>query len=231
MSAGLPHDETARPSEYRNQHKEVVMRSKGIWACALLTCALIGCTEQQLPTADVSEAAFNFMNNPKDGPVVYRYDQGFWWVTTDPARGRLAVHGEDVTDDIYCGGSSGWDTVAIQRVYPPHEEFLKQFAHANDQYVAVYAATSGCDIWGCPFDVDMWCENATGPLLIAQGGGVDFRYQLTSGKTFSWTFNGFITDWVNGGTLKYSEHQNAVWKDGGWVWKNEDITLTPVPGR
>ena len=207
------------------------MRSNGIGAFALLAGALIiGCAE--LPTADVPEASFNFMNNPKWGPVVYRFNrENFWYVTADPDHGRVAVHGFDVTNSVPCGGSSSADTAALQVVFPGNDEFFQQIFRADNQYVAVYSANSWCELAGCPFDVDMWCESATGPRLLAHGDAVKFRWQQTYGKKWIWTYEGFITDWINGGILHYLEHQNAVLKDGVWVWINEDIRLNAVPGR
>jgi hypothetical protein len=137
-----------------------------------------------------------------------------------------------VTDDALCGGSSYADTVDVQVVNPGNGDFFQRTIQADNQYVAVYAANSVCELWGCPFNVDMWCENATGPKLLAQGDGVKYRYQLTLFQSLNWMFEGMITDWVNGGTLHYLEKQNAVMKkDGTVVWNVENIKLKSVPGK
>ena len=208
------------------------MRTKGTWACALLAGALIlGCADQPLPTADTPAPAFSFMNNPKDGPVVFRFDQAWWALTWDAERGLSAWHGIDVTDFMFCpGGSSGLDPSVTQLVVPPHGEFFNEIDKADDHHVALYSTANPCDVLSCPFDLATFCANLTGPYLIGLGQ-VQFRQKSTEFKMLSWMFQGFITSWTDGSAIHYLEHQNGVWKDGSMVFNNNDIKLTPVPGR
>ncbi len=101
------------------------MRRKAIWAAALLAAApILGCAEQPLPTEDTPLPAFDFTNGPANpGPIVVRFDNEAWGLWTAAPPGLSAFHGFDVTDFAVCGGSTPYDTIAIQLVFPPHNEF------------------------------------------------------------------------------------------------------------
>ena len=79
------------------------MRGKGIWAGALLVCALIiGCAEQPLPTAEVPEAAFNFTHGPEiiEQADIFRFADRWFVATTD--RVLWAFHYDAINDHPLC---------------------------------------------------------------------------------------------------------------------------------
>ena len=199
------------------------MRIHTLTGCALALAGLmVGCADNTAPAAAdaFGSPQFNFMNNVKDGPVVYRwYNDGYWILTNDPARNRSAFHGWDVFDDAWCveGGQSEVDTVAVQVVENPIQVLSRQTA--TGQYVAIYGTGNIGDILGPGWST--YCEGITGPLLIAHGQ-VRFRDWDGPGQ-WRGTWEGMV-NLVGGGQAHYLEVQHVV--NGRWV--QEEIKLTPI---
>ena len=199
------------------------MRIGTLTGCALALAGLmIGCADNTAPgAADAfGSPQFDFMSNVKDGPVVFRWYNDYWWIiTTDPSRELSAFHGWDVFDDAYCvaGGSSEADTVAVQWVENPVQAITMRAA--DGQYVAIYGSSDLVDIVGPGWST--YCEGITGPLLVAYG-----QVQFRSGDTddqWRGTWEGTV-DLIGGGQAHYIEVQHVI--NGRWV--REEIKLMPL---
>ncbi|MDH5198175.1 MAG: hypothetical protein OEY20_13110 [Gemmatimonadota bacterium] len=207
------------------------MRVRTLVGGAIVAVSVVaGCTDTPAPTESALTGApqLDFMNNPKDGPVVYRwYNEGFWTVTTDPSRNRAAFHPLDVTNDMWCvegGTSEGIDTVAVQWIENPSHVIRQR--SAEDQYVAIYASADLWEIVG-PGWSD-YCAGITGPLLIATGQ-VRFHDIVNSDRQGMLQWEGFV-DLVAGGRAHYVERQHWVYdeKTDSQRWVLEEIKLTAI---
>jgi hypothetical protein len=205
------------------------MRIRTAVGCGLVAAALaVGCTDQPSPTESANSGVpqLDFMNNPKDGPVVFRfYNNYYWMITTDPSRNRAAFHGSNVFDDMWCleNGTSDHDTVAVQLIDNPSHVLAHEMA--EDQYVAIYASADLVEIVGPGWS--NYCEGITGPLLIAYGQA---RYHDTwnSSAQEMMQWDG-VVDLVGGGKAHYVERQHYVYdkKTDSYRWVLEEIRLTP----
>ena len=206
---------------------------RGFWysTVSLLAAALMaGCEGGQPPMAATTGGVrFDFADNPSSpSPIVVRRDGvPVRVITTDAARGLLAIHGP-VSNLPVCTNASTRDPVDIQVIRTPSDvEGTVLLIRASDTHVTIYA---GVDISALfPFDPNKFCpfiENT--PKLYE--GIVQYTVNIGNAST-SFRWEGQVTRVSDGAAFHYVEEQNSVFQQGTGATKTtvSAIRLAAIP--
>jgi hypothetical protein len=203
------------------------MRRYSYGTAALLAAALIAGCEGGQPL--LAGTRFDFADNPSSpSPIIVRVDGlPVRVITTDAARGLLAIHGP-VSNLPVCTNASTRDPVDIQVVRTPSDvEGTALLIRASDTHVTIYA---GVDISALfPFDPSKFCPFIeTTPKLYE--GIVQYTVNIgNASASFRW--EGQVTRVSDGAAFHYVEDQNSVFQQGTGATKTtvSAIRLAPFP--
>jgi hypothetical protein len=178
----------------------------------LLPLLLIACTDTQ-PVAPIEDGpVLNFMNNPKDGPHIYRYGEnwGFWFENVD---GHLIVIGLDAAD--LCGD---WSGVEFSSVFTPTADggdpwFVGQWIdnwQMKDAPASIYAYSG---------EFDCVTLQALGALATGKGhaNGNDNDFSAWNPDADVGNNNANAFGWnvyAKMGGYNFNAHWRCVWKLG-----------------
>lgn len=172
----------------------------------------------------VVETLSGFLNGPESpgNSGVYRFQDVFVVVTTDPARDVFAVHAQ--ADDLsLCGGDSGFELSDIQFV-ENQETVIRMLLKLDDAPIFLYRLSDQEPDF-CRFLTENWVYQGT-HSLVQTDNNLDAFLNNTGANSFGWSARGTVYD-RDGNRCRYHEHQNAVWSPDRsfFEWKNEDITV------
>lgn len=202
----------------------------GAAAIGIVGCAeSIDFTEPENADAgpiDVSaDPLSNLTNGPlSPGPIIVRIpNSGSRVVTTDPARGLMAIHGK-VDGLAECTDASTRVPVDIQIVSTPsdaHGISLVLVGSEND--VAIYGVIDLAAV--APFDETSFCMFITenDPLYV---GTVHYVANINGQGALNFRWQGFLTETATGSQHSYVENQHLVFTGSGIVKQVvEDILI------
>jgi hypothetical protein len=197
----------------------------------LLAAALVAGCDGGLPSspATTSGPRFDFADNPSSpSPIIVRRDGlPVRVITTDVARGLLAIHGP-VSNLPVCTNASTRDPVDIQVVRTPSDvEGTVLLIRASDTHVSIYA---GVDISALfPFDASKFCPFVENTPKLYEGI-VQYTVNIGNAST-SFRWEGQVTRVSDGAAFHYVEDQNAVFQQGTGVTKTtvSAIRLEEIP--
>jgi hypothetical protein len=172
---------------------------------------------------------FDFADNPSSpSPVIVRVDGlPVRVISTDAARGLLAIHGP-VSNLPVCTNASTRDPVDIQVIRTPSDvEGTVLLIRASDTHVSIYA---GIDISALfPFDPTKFCPFVENTPKLYEGI-VQYTVNIgTASTSFRW--EGPVTRVSDGAAFHYVEDQNSVFQQGMGVAKTtvSAIRLEQIP--
>lgn len=171
-----------------------------------------------------AETLSGFLNGPESpgNSGVFRFQDVFVVITTDPDRDVFAVHAQ--ADDLFlCGGDSDFELSDIQFV-ENQETFIRMLLKLEDAPIFLYR-NSDPEPDLCKFLNENWLYNGT-HSLVQTDNNLDAFLNDRGANSFGWAARGTVYD-KEGNRCKYHEHQNAVWSPdrSSLEWKNEDITV------
>jgi hypothetical protein len=180
-----------------------------LFAAALIT----GCDDRRPPTAVVTGGAqSDFAENPSSpSPIIVRVDGlPVRVISTDAARGLLAIHGP-VSNLPVCTDASTRDPVDIQVIRTPSDvEGIVLLIRAADTHVTIYA---GVDISALfPFAAARFCPFVQNTPKLYEGI-VQYTVNLGSSST-SFRWEGRVTRVSDGAAFHYVEDQHTVFQQG-----------------
>ncbi len=173
--------------------------------------------------------SFNFTNGPPSpGPFIVRIaNAGSRVITTDPAKGLLAIHGQ-VLGLADCTDASTRVPVDIQIVQTPSDaQGLALLLTGDDNHVAIYEGTDVSQL--VPFDPAKFCPFITGHVPLYTGQ-VEYQLHINGPGSFLFKWQGFVERVADGATFHYVEHQYTVPSPNGTLHTIEDIRLQARAG-
>lgn len=190
MSAGLPHDETARPTEYRNQHKEAVVRITNLISALAVPLLAVACSES--PTGTVADDAPLFAKN--GGPTWEEFTVDAVWT----------YYSACLQEDLHGTGQS---LVRRHTVTTGGETRLTMHVTLVEGTWQLEGMTSG-DIW-LPVPGNHTISMRTSPRTFAA---------LTEHFVFENQTTGQILDWSS--TIHYVTNANGEVKVDFMKWED-----------
>jgi hypothetical protein len=202
-------------------------RSSTAFLLAAAFCA--GCEGGQPSSPATTGPRFDFADNPSSpSPIIVRVDGlPVRVISTDAARGLLAIHGP-VSNLPVCTNASTRDPVDIQVIRTPSDvEGTVLLIRASDTHVTIYA---GVDISALfPFDPSKFCPFVENTPKLYEGI-VQYTVNIGNAAT-SFRWEGRVTRVSDGAAFHYVEDQNAVFQQGTGATKTtvSAIRLEQVP--
>lgn len=194
------------------------MRTIRITCSTLLGAVLlVGCTEQNVPTASTDALptpAFNFLNGPAaPGPIIVRFQDQFVTFYSDFDRGLTAIHGVDIVA-LCAGDPFFFELVDIQDVTNPTEAAaVNELFQGDDLTTSVWAFTLvgfSC----APFVATIPLATGTADLTSTDNDFFAFlRDEPARANAFGFTAQGRL-NLTSGGTAHFNGEFRAVFKPG-----------------